>query len=64
MPLFAFTHSPILSFHSSLLSSATDGDNQINSSPKTFREAEVLGLRLMQEDRMEEALTGKPTGTT
>ncbi len=30
-----------------------------DSKPTTFREAEVLGLRLMQEGQFEEALKGK-----
>jgi hypothetical protein len=33
--------------------------NFVDPQPLNFREAEVLGLRLMQEGRHEEALKGK-----
>ena len=35
-----------------------DDKNSNQVTPKTFREAEVLGLRLMQEGQIEEALKG------
>ena len=40
---------------SSILTMTTEG----NTSPSTFREAEVLGLKLMQEQKYDEALKGE-----
>lgn len=41
-------------------SAASSGSSESSSpSPKTFREAEVLGLRLMQDGRHEDALRGE-----
>ena len=41
-----------------LMSALSMADVEPNTSPTTFREAEVLGLRLMQEGNYEEALRG------
>jgi len=47
-------NAPASSSSATTLTMTTQG----NASPSTFREAEVLGLKLMQEQKYEEALKG------